>query len=476
MSVLASSFKVSLVAVVGLTAYLTSLPSTPAAAPVQDAGPVWSARIMGPARGQIEPCGCSGGQLGGVDRVATALAMAPASGLPVGPKFAAGGVVSLEARPYAPWAAAQLEVFWQTFDALDFDAIGVGEAELDQLARFSEVRTLLGDTELVATNLQFETPIAGQPARLARVDGVVMLSFLPAQLSGAIETAAPANTTPDAESTVNHWQTLPPAAALKALETEGLWNRAEPTLAFFEGDKAAAREFSTLLGESSFVLRVADEMEASSTTPPGTGILEVGSRLRQVLRLSGGVLNNERVRETRVSENIPGDVSVQYLVSTYRSWLEYYDARGSVADSLPSQGTYAGDTTCMACHQSQHAIWKDSKHSHAWATLQNDLRDGVAATVDPRCVRCHTSGFGHKDGFGSAALDEATRWSEASPLVNVSCETCHGPGAEHARTASKAAIERGGEYTCLRCHDAENDPGFRYTERWAQINHLNGTR
>ena len=236
------------------------------------------------------------------------------------------------------------------------------------------------------------------------------------------------------------------------------------------------RMFAALLGDASFVLRVADEMEASSTTPPGTGILEVGSRLRQVLRVSGGVPNNDRVRETRVSENIPGDASVQYLLSTYRSWLEYYDARGSVADSLPSQGTYVGDMTCMACHQNEHAIWKESKHSHAWATLQNDLRDGVPATVDPRCVRCHTSGFGHKDGFGSAALDEATRWSESSPLVNVSCETCHGPGAEHARTASKAAIERGGEYTCLRCHDAENDPAFRYSERWAAINHLNGTR
>ncbi|MDF1800786.1 MAG: hypothetical protein P1V81_16545, partial [Planctomycetota bacterium] len=37
-------------------------------------GAGWSAVVLGPARGHLEPCGCSGGQLGGVDRLASVLA------------------------------------------------------------------------------------------------------------------------------------------------------------------------------------------------------------------------------------------------------------------------------------------------------------------------------------------------------------------------------------------------------------------
>lgn len=421
---------------------------------------------MGPARGQIEPCGCSGGQLGGVDRVATALNMATPSGLPDGPRYAAGGVVALEAQPFEPWAAAQLEIFWQTFETLQFDAIGVGAAELDQLHRFGEIQSLLGKTELVATNL-VATDLPGAPLQLARHDGVVMLAFLPPGLSGELLLGEDPAVKPLA------WQTIQPADALSSLAEQGLWNRAEPTIAFIEGEMSAARALADLLGDDAFVMRVGDEMEASATTPPGTAVLEVGSRLRQVLRLSGGVPNNDRVREVRVSEDFPGDVSVDFLKSSYRMWLEFYDARGSVADHLPSQGTYVGDMACMGCHQSQHAVWASSRHSHAWKTLQDDQRDGIAATVDPRCIKCHTSGYGNVGGFGSAVLPESQRWSADSPLVDVSCETCHGPGAEHIRTGAKATIERGGEYTCLRCHDAENDPEFRFAERWAAIAHLN---
>jgi len=445
-------------------------PST--SAPAEGA---WSAQVIGPGRGQMEPCGCSGGQLGGVDRLSTALAMTPHAGLPVGPRFAAGGVVALEAEPHLPWAAAQLEIFWQAFPTLGFDAVGVASSELPQLDRFGELRFLLGETELVATNLQ-APGLPGAPEALARSEGVVMLAFLPAGLSGSVQLPAP-ETPEGAEDAPAPapiaWRTTEPLEALQALADAGQWDPSEPTLAFFEGERAGAEALAERLSPESFVLRVADEMEASATAGEGTAVLEVGSRLRQVLRLSGGVPEYMRVREQRVFEDMPGDASVTFLKGAYRSWLEYYDARAAVADSLPSEGTYVGDQACIACHTSQHEIWSASAHAHAWKTLQEDLRDGVPATVDPRCVTCHTSGYGRVGGFGSAVHSEELRWSPESPLVDVSCETCHGPGQAHVTTADKTKIDRGGEFTCLQCHDAENDPDFRYAEKWPLIEHLN---
>jgi len=381
--------------------------------------------------------------------------------------------VSVEAEPHLPWAAAQLEIFWQAFPTLGFDAVGVASSELPQLDRFGELRFLLGETKLVTTNL--DAPgLPGAPEALARSEGVVMLSFLPAGLSGSVQLPGPeTDEDPEQAPAPIMWRTLDPLEALQALEDAGRWDPSEPTLAFFEGERAGAEALAERLSPESFVLRVGDEMEATSIAAQGTGVLEIGSRLRQVLRLSGGIPEYQRVREQRVFEDMPGDASVEYLKGAYRSWLEYYDARGAVADSLPSEGTYVGDQTCIACHSSQHEIWSGSAHSHAWKTLQEDLRDGVPATVDPRCVTCHTSGYGHVGGFGSEALPEAQRWSPESPLVDVSCETCHGPGQAHATTADKTKIQRGGEFTCLQCHDAENDPDFRYAEKWPLIEHLN---
>lgn len=446
-----------------------ALPSTTTELP-------WSALVVGPARGQVEPCGCSGGQLGGVDRLATVLATAPPLGIPPGPKLAAGGVIALEAAAHDPWAGAQLDAFWQVFQTLGFDAIGLGALELEQTARIEELAFLLAPTQLVASNLEVAGghSFPGAPVPVFAKDGVTMLSFTRAGLSGSFElppSGAEADS-PDAEPQRVTWQTTDPVQALTALTERGLWDASRPTLAFLEDEHAVAERLAAKLGPSSFVLVVGDEMEASSTTPPGTGILEIGSRLRQVLRLAGGVAEHQRVHEMRVSEAVPGDPGVEHLKTTYRMLLEYYDARSVVADSLPSEGQYVGAQSCMPCHAEAFEIWNGTRHAHAWQTLLDDQRGGISAAVDPRCVKCHTSGYGRVDGFGSAKHPEAERWSASSALVNVSCETCHGPGAAHASSADKTKIERGGEYTCLRCHDAENDPAFRYAERWVAIDHL----
>jgi hypothetical protein len=409
--------------------------------------------------------------------------MSPPSLAPAGrsPRLAAGGIVSHEAVRHPAWAKAQAEVLWQALSALGFDAVGLGSTELelvDSDREQAELGILLGTTQLVASNLVELGPDGAEtpPSWLTPVwrgPGVSMLSFLPHDLSGTwLHVDEEGKTLPAAR-----WKTLPVGAALDRLVRAGRWSNQSPTLAFFEGTQEAAHVLAGRLSPESFVLLVADEFEATERIDVvGAQVIHIGSRLRQSLRLSGGpdLEVRQRLHQQRVLEDVPGDASVGYLRGLFRIMLQAYDARAAVADSGPAaaHGGYAGSNSCTGCHEEAAAIWQETLHHQAWETLELDERDGVPASFDPRCVACHSVGYGTPGGFGSVENAPETRWAQASPLAGVGCESCHGPGAEHIRSEAKDDIERGGEYTCLQCHDAENDPGFHFEDRWADISHL----
>ena len=108
--------------------------ATPAATPEVGQDPAgWSAVVLGPARGHLEPCGCSGGQQGGIDRLASVLASASrgSSGVPA-PRLAAGGVVGVEAAGKHGWAMAQLESIWEAYAMLGLDAVGLAASDGQQ--------------------------------------------------------------------------------------------------------------------------------------------------------------------------------------------------------------------------------------------------------------------------------------------------------------------------------------------------------
>jgi hypothetical protein len=130
--------------------------------------------------------------------------------------------------------------------------------------------------------------------------------------------------------------------------------------------------------------------------------------------------------------------------------------------------TYIGTEACKKCHEHAYEVWKASKHSHAYQTLV-DAKHPSLRQYDGECIVCHTVGFGYKTGFTNEA---------ATPkLMNVGCESCHGPGSLHAKNpenqewrdrmnlpwldarkkgnvpAKNLAIEK----FCVTCHDIDND-------------------
>jgi len=92
---------------------------------------------------------------------------------------------------------------------------------------------------------------------------------------------------------------------------------------------------------------------------------------------------------------------------------------------------YVSAKVCKWCHEVQYLSWtKTSKSSKAWNVLKPgaEYKKKLAAgldpekdyTHDPNCLKCHTTGYGKPGGFISV---------EKTPdLINVQCESCHGPG------------------------------------------------
>jgi 2',3'-cyclic-nucleotide 2'-phosphodiesterase (5'-nucleotidase family) len=119
---------------------------------------------------------------------------------------------------------------------------------------------------------------------------------------------------------------------------------------------------------------------------------------------------------------------------------------------------YATSETCAKCHQDEYDKWKQTRHSHAFAVLETKNR-----AFDNACVGCHSVGF-QKQGFVNI---------KATPqLAHVQCESCHGPGAEHAARPQKGFYKTPATPSaCITCHDRENSPDFVFAKYWPVIAH-----
>lgn len=149
---------------------------------------------------------------------------------------------------------------------------------------------------------------------------------------------------------------------------------------------------------------------------------------------------------------------------------------------------YVGVTKCVsACHKSESQgkqldIWKSSKHSNAYKSLQTEAADKIAkdrgidvpAADAPQCVKCHVLG---KD------IDPSELSETFDKTEGVQCESCHGPGSEYKSVSimkdREKAIANGliihteKEKFCIQCHNSESPTykEFDYDIFWEQIKH-----
>lgn len=127
-------------------------------------------------------------------------------------------------------------------------------------------------------------------------------------------------------------------------------------------------------------------------------------------------------------------------------------------------------TSCGNCHVEKQADWTTTKHSQAWGDLV------ASGHQSPACNSCHTVS---ERGNATAAPAGYSAVADTA-YQDVQCESCHGPGFDHASSPSisnrplasinvptdpNAWVESS---TCGSCHTGDFSP---FVEQWSQSGH-----
>jgi hypothetical protein len=123
-----------------------------------------------------------------------------------------------------------------------------------------------------------------------------------------------------------------------------------------------------------------------------------------------------------------------------------------------SAPTYVSSAACSQCHLTQYLKWAKSAHAQATSPLPPRSYEFEAS-----CLDCHATGS--KSGAATAKL-------YMTPLQNVQCEQCHGPGGNHvAKPAKGYGRVANIASACTSCHNTETSPDFDIQAAWAKISH-----
>lgn len=409
--------------------------------------------------GRLEPCGCFTGQYGGVSRLKTILSEPKSfGGLRLDVGDAIGGAEDFDLVAY--------RYLLKAFQSMHFDALNVGAREAQLGAESLRSIAESSPVPIISANVidtRTGKPVVAEYKILERFGyRLAVIGVLDPKVVG--DSLGPNLRVESMESTLLR---LVPDLNRQCDTILLLAFTDEATLAsladqFYEvsvilGGKVAQPSQKLEKRNRSYVYFTTNESRA-------LGILR--------LRITGKGAAAVTFDEIRLlNDKIPQDPEITGLAEAYRveirkTDLKMEDPAFLNADAVPGvrlSAQYTGSQTCSECHPTAARIWNSSGHAHAMEALRRRQSD-----ADPKCIGCHTVGFGRNPGFQRRAPSDI--------FANVGCESCHGPGSLHVRMrrgeGSVAFQFRPvGPGDCQTCHYGEFSRPFDWASFWPAIQH-----
>jgi Cytochrome c554 and c-prime len=405
--------------------------------------------ISGDTAGWITPCGCTANQSGGLERRASLLkTLGPSDRivyLDVGGS-AAGNSAYLQVKLKAILLGDQLM-------GLELHNIGAPETGLAPETLFQIGKET--KTQWLSANLQAANgsgPETLTSYRIIERGGVRIL------VTSVIDPTLVKNTM---------WKTRDAASSVLQVLQKG---NADVKIVLAYMDEPGLRALAESLPEVDFIV---GGPTGQTLSPSRVGPVEImsatnkGKFLARIeLQKADKVWKVVKRGALEVASSLPPEPAQSKNLDDYLDALGKLDfpaedtglvARQSANSAIQTDYRIAGSDSCVHCHKEDDQSWHASKHAHAWQTLV-DKR----SHVDPSCQLCHTTGYGLSGGFVQIA--------RSLPMVNVGCESCHGPSQAHVLNPKTKTTYLSREQ-CVRCHDHENSPEFEYDKYWAKIAH-----
>jgi len=398
--------------------------------------------LTGNELGALKPCGCSGGQLGGLDRRSAVLNTVPKHKRLI---VDTGSLVKSDSEQ----DLLKFNMIIEAFKLLDYDLVRLSEEDIEICKNLGLSGSISSVLNIISSHGAAE---ANVPAKFTRR---LSLKGEPVAVTVAAFDANSAPIEQIEELFAPHQERSAAGHAINIL----ILNHC---------DSAVIDSIAKNVPIIDCLVCPADSDEPSIIGDPNKRplVLSVGRFGRYVgsLQISEAARGKSKLqlsfRAIPVEENLEQQASLVRLYKDYQqlvrqsNLLEKYP-RFRLANGLE----YTGSDSCKFCHDYEYWKWRDAAsrepdsqaHADAYATLEQ-----VGSQFDPECVICHVVGMEYESGFVS---EEKT-----GHLKNVGCENCHGPGSEHIRTLGTAKTTEP-KSVCLDCHTPEASGDYAGNER-----------
>jgi hypothetical protein len=394
--------------------------------------------------GSMKPCGCSGGQLGGLDK-----------------RYAVFNAVSSENRliidtgSLVPESTEQnlfkFNIIVQAYTMLGYDVVNLTEQDI-AIARQAGLLDGIGSIlNCITADKTDDTKLPEKFVKKFTLNGTTIEVTVV-----AIENENQISLLPDLFSSSAGSPSAVNILILNRADTKQIETASEMNLTDIMIVPAQSDE-PTLISEPNKI-------------PMVISAGRIGKYVGKIwaARESTGQKPRLAFTSVPVTEDLPQH---QPLVELYKDYQKLVKDANIIEKQprfiLPDNLEYVGSKYCKLCHDYEYEKWMtskqvfvpgltkqaspDSRHAGAFATLEK-----VNSDYDPECVVCHVVGMQYQTGYTSP--------SKTPELKDVGCENCHGPGSEHLR--SLGAIETSGPIsTCSDCHTAEHSAEYAANQK-----------
>jgi hypothetical protein len=383
--------------------------------------------LTGNELGVLKPCGCSGGQLGGLEGRPAVFDSVPAKRRMI---VDTGRLVEGEGEQ----DLIKFDILVQAFSFLGYDVVNLTEEDM-------KIAGSLGLMEGIGSLFNIMTSYGPTDANLP--------TTFTKQFSLKDKAVAVTVAVFDAES-----------APIERIEKLFVPRPGVQTVNVLMLNSSAAGIVSSITkkGIVNCLIFPAESDEPALLSEPGKKplVISVGRFGKYICRLQIKPAKDKGKPELSfdtiaVTEKLEPNSSLVSLYQDYQQLVKGADLLKKYPRfALPGGLEYTGSKSCKDCHKYEYDKWSTKSHAHAYATLER-----AGSEFDPECVVCHVVGLKYEGGFVSE--------QETADLKDVGCEVCHGPGSEHIKTLGKSETTKP-KLDCVDCHTPENSGNYAGNE------------
>lgn len=384
--------------------------------------------LTGSALGELKPCGCSGGQLGGFDRRPEILnAVEPSQRLIID----TGTFVKDDYEQ----SRIKLQIMFEAFDYSKYDVINLAERDIEMVRDLGMQETEGMSFKLISSRRTSDVNVPAVFRKQLMLEGTKI----------AVSVVA-------FDPNVTAFEQIP---GLFAVQSGIKMVNVLILNSYDAGVIEAISEISIV----DMVVCPDDSDAPRIISKPNKRplVVSAGKYGKYVARIRIRA-DKDSDRLTLICEPVPVVETLRpedTLVELYKAYQEFVKEAGLLEKQprypLPDGLEYTGSESCKECHKYSYDKWQTKRHAHAYETL---VADGTQ--YDPECIVCHVVGFNYEGGFVSE--------TQTDHLKDVGCENCHGPGSKHISSFGEEPTTEP-VMDCTECHTPEHSGGFAGHEK-----------